>query len=86
MGPTLRVTPVLTQDKVLKAERGGLSVGARRLVSGSVIYGENLAIPRNGWCIAYLRQALFCLSTYECQWLYHLVCGQDGVPIVLINC
>lgn len=30
MGPTLRVTPVLTQDKVLKAERGGLEACLRQ--------------------------------------------------------
>ena len=63
MGPTLRVTPVLTQDKVLKAERGGLSVGTRRLVSGSVIYGENLAIPKNGWYC--LSQASVVLLIYQ---------------------
>ena len=62
MGPTLRVTPILTKDKVLKAERGGLSVDTRWLASGSVIYGENLAIPRNGWY--HLSQASVVLLIY----------------------
>lgn len=77
MGPTLRVTPVLTKDKVLKAERGGLSVDTRWLASGSVIYGENLAIPRNGWyhlsqcCFAYLPMnasgcITWCVARSEC--------------------
>ena len=62
MGPTLRVTPILTKDEILKAERGALSVDTRWLASGSVIYGENLARPRNGW--HHLSQASVVLLIY----------------------